>query len=253
MLSETAVRRVRTSIVRASRSEPGSVRATLPFDPTDADDIDNWMKFTAAKSQNENRYKGADSWVVHSLVWDAKAAFRKARRKHPRDSAGKLMSLANLEEVLWHPDKSIDDQALKEAAESLAAAAAIAALSMEHGEAHLRERSARSALTCLGRVFAGFWNAEGEEAARHFLDTLILEPGFRRLQVGDQHRQKVLDSLGKFTGSDNSRNDLQAVDLPWPGSDQWKLFRAMFGQAWVRQNGGSWSIGGTVKHKERVA
>lgn len=253
MLSETVVRSARASITRASRCQPGSVRATLPFDASDSADVDNWLRYKAASSQNEKRYLGTDSWVVQSLVWDAKDAFRRARRGLPRNDSKKLSPMRDIEEAKWQTDKSSGEHEWMGTVESLATVAAITAFSLVHADPRSRERTARSALTCLGRVFAVLHDREGREAAQVFLEALAAQPGFRRLPVSDHRRREVLASLANFAGTGNARRDLLAAGLPWPGTAQWKLFRAMFGRAWERENEGLRRPVGLNHQKERVA
>lgn len=235
MLSETVVRVARASIVRSSRSQPGNVRANLPFDPGDPEDLDNWMRFKAASSPNKRRYSGTDGWVVHSLVWDAKDAFRRARRRLPRNKAGRLLPFGSLDEAHSQQDQSSEGEARWiTLVDSLAAAAASAAFGMVGTEPNRQRRSAISALTCIGRVFAIVDQHCGQEAAGRFLETLSAESGFRRLPLSDLRRHSALEALLRYKGSGNSRRDLAVVGLPWPSAPQWKLFRAMFGRVWVQ-------------------
>ncbi len=255
MLSDMVVRSARAKIVRACRSQHGSIRSVLPFDVADNDDIEAWTRFKASESKNKRRYEGSDAWVIHSLVWDAKDELRRGRRKLPRNGEQMLYSGSGDRDLQGIAANPVDPDQWDTAMGSIANAAARTCsrlLQSANGGVD-RARRANGMLTCLGRICATICSAEGINAAALFLATLRQDPAFLGLPVGDHEREGLLTAAERLRGGGNIRRDLKAVGLSWPGTAQWTEFLGAFESVWVEQGHGRPFASIAKQRKDRVA
>jgi hypothetical protein len=230
MLSAAAVRVAQSVIVRSYRLQPIHIKAALPFDPHDAEDVGSWLRVADLFEHPAGRYDGDGRRVTRSLLWDARDAVRKGRAGLPRDRGLVFVGTEQAADVEGAiPPEPVDWFGAVERLADVSGAAAARIVGRARSAAG---RKARAVLSCLGRLFAIVRSVGGAIAADQFWRLLRSDELFRHLPLRNGERDSFAVSLRTFASTGNIRTDLIDAGLHGANTRQWNEFRTELASIW---------------------
>lgn len=222
-------------LCRALGPRSPSVRANLPFDPGDEEDVACWVRGELA--QLEWQSEDTTSYACQRVVWDGLALARRGTKlplvrclsdfpmmdsdagegADPWQARGVHMEA--------RPSVTLGFMHEMELAEELAAAAAEAAFSIQHAAGcNATGRKGNATLSCLLRVAYEAAVQFCPKAADRFREILVAHSGYQNLSLGPQDRRRFECCLRKISGSGNFRRDFAQLGCSCPGAKQWREF-----------------------------
>lgn len=222
MEAEVAVCRAQAVISCALQDADVGVRAALPFDPDDREDVRIWLRQKLSARQGRS-YSGSVSSVTRSLVWEAKDEKRRATRRTYRSLRG-ITRIDGLP-IEQLPSRIQEPAEWSDALEWFATLVATTALGLTSASANPR-RSADAILSCLGRTVAHVLSETNAQFAREFANRLCAHPSFVLLPLGRGKRQTFRSAIARLRDTGSRRRDLSAAGIHWPSNVQWHEFKS---------------------------
>jgi hypothetical protein len=244
MRYSAAVRRAQRRIVPLMRARPSDVRAGLPFDPEDPEDVCFWIRGQIRRSRRPEGIRTNITHAVRRLVWDARNTGRRRSRcaRSQRERGRRLrkatfvynkrLTCGGLNGL---PDRSgVEELMEDEAAENLLVCATSAANAMCRRNGRTR-RIGRSALSCLMRIVYAAKSTLSPSVGVRFASELVLHPVFNQLPINAETKRHFFEASRRLTVVVNLRHDIAKAGWSCPGNAQWKEFLAEFESERQRQ------------------
>lgn len=227
-------------ISRVMRARPPDVRACLPFDPDDPDDV--WLWVSGKLRVHKWKEQDTAAYAVTRLVWEAQ---KTGRRLSLRDLTGyknqapqppspsliaagvKLVPQQNSND--WQRDFEIAEEYLECAV--LAVARRLAAGSAS------TPRRVGTLLNCLARVVWVMKSELGAEVVNCALEQLWRHPAFIRIPADNASRTDFVTAMNQLSPNGNLRRDLAEIGWPSPGLAQWAAYVCAFRHYLRNRNG----------------
>ncbi len=215
-----AAERAQRQICHAMRGLPPDVRAGLPFDPHDAQDVLVWV--TARIDQTDWSGDETVAYVVKKIVWDAQKTGR--RRSIHSFGPGPLQRLGTgvgrdnrpgIDPWLDIPAPDCGPSENETAEEWLACA--MAPVRAIAGPPCSSMRKAMAALSCLARVIHAVKACFSPLSVQWFVDALSVHTAFLKLPISEAKRVLFVDAMKRLETTGNFRHDLAKAGWSCPG------------------------------------
>lgn len=219
-------------LCRALRARPPSLRAILPFDPADGEDVQCWA---LAQMARFSRPPASEAYAAQRVIWNGLSQARMGKARCSVCATDLDASVGARGGPAGYSDRRATAQqagqcALDEIelAEELAAAAAETAHALQRSATRSPGRLTRygvALLRCLIRVAHMVSLSISDDAVARFRLTLTQHRSYRTLRIDLSSRQRFEDALMKLKGlSGNLRQDLMRVEFAAPSSRSWREF-----------------------------
>lgn len=222
-------------LCRALGPRSPSVRANLPFDPGDEEDVACWVRGELA--QLEWQSEDTTSYACQRVVWDGLALARRGTKLPPvrcLSDSPMMDSDAGEGADPWQalgihlearPSVTLGFMHEMELAEELAVAASEVAYSIQHGRnRNATFRKGTATLSCLLRVAYEVTVHLCPRAGQFFRETLIAQISYRKLLLRSDERRRFEECLKRIQASGNFRRDFAYLGFCCSGAKQWREF-----------------------------
>ncbi|HYD00077.1 MAG TPA: hypothetical protein VEB22_02525 [Phycisphaerales bacterium] len=229
MLSTELARTAIPGVRDKCRTYPVHVRAVLPFDPQDPQDVETWLRRRPEETGDSSRYAGTRSFVIRNLERDVVETIRSAGGRPARGKRKKPLRFGLdaviVEEQARQRRRVESDGPISpvEVGEIIASALVYLA---GGSKPELRQR--RRSLTCLGKVYARLYEQLDEGSAQQVMACVIASAPFKLLGVTTKELQEFEERSRWFRTGPDCRAALNAAGLSSPHSDDWEAFREAF-------------------------
>ena len=215
---KTTVHKAQMAVRCALLNRPLDVRATLPFDPDDKQDIRVWVSDRLAKEPCASAKTSAHA--VRRLVWDARNKARPRKLHFVNETALGKNGLKGYCDV--HSSSVLDKT---EIVEELAASSVRAALKELNPD--MRQptcRKGKAILSCLARICYKAKSHLSDDGWAMFFSTLFEHHIYKNFPLPSQVLEEFRVSMQNLRCTGSFRRDLRDADCSCPGNDQWKRF-----------------------------